>query len=191
MTDAANPPRPVDAGAAHDAVSRAATAVARAVASLAGADARTETLAELVPGRRVLGIPRAARMAAIGRVWRLGVVLLDADGAVYGTGRVIRAERPARKSITANAVAEQRALRAAAIKGGIPEGETVDFAAPPVDFDALAHTGASGPLVLGGDGRGGAKVLVRWSPTQPDALIGFEAYLIDRVDLLVHPPAGA
>jgi len=38
---------------------------------------------------------------------------------------------------------------------------------------------------------GGGKVLVRWSQTRPDALIGFAAYLADRVDLLVHPPAGA
>lgn len=190
MTDAAGPPDPVAAAAARDAVSRAASAVARTVASLAAADVRTETLADLVPERRVLGIPRPARMTALGRVWRLGVLLLDADGAVYGTGRVIRAERAARKSVTANAVAEQRALRAAAVKGGIPEGETVDFAATAVDFDRLAGTGASGPLVIGGDGRGGAKVLVRWSPTQPDALIGFEAYLIDRADLLLHPPQG-
>jgi hypothetical protein len=190
MTDAPNSPNPVAPAAARDAVSRAASAVARAVASLAAADARTETLAEVVPERRVLGIPRAARMTAIGRVWRLGVLLLDADGAVYAAGRVVRAERPARKSITADAVAEQRALRAAAIKGGIPQGESVDFGAIRVDFEELARTGESGPLVLGGDGRGGGKVLVRWSPAQPDALIGFEAYLIDRADLLVHPPQG-
>ena len=177
--------------AARDAVARAASAVARAVASLSAAGARTEVLAELIPGRRVLGIPRAARMSQIGRVWRLGVLLLDAEGGVYATGRVVRAERAARKSVTANSVAEQRAVRAAAIKGGIAEGETVDFAATSVDFDELGRVGASGPLVLGGDGSGNEKVLVRWSPSQPDALIGFEAYLIDRTDLLLHPPQGS
>lgn len=170
------------------AVTRAREAVDRAVRALAEASARTETLAEYVPGRRVLGMPRAPRMSAIGPVWRLGVLLLDVDGRLYATGRVIRAERAVRKSVTAESVAEQRAYRAAAIKGGIPDGATVVFDAAPIelDADALAADAASGPLVLRGD-----EVLVRWSPTQPDALIPLEAYLRDRVDLIVSPPQGA
>lgn len=170
------------------AVTRARDAVDRAVRALIQASARTETLAEYVPGRRVLGMPRAPRMSAIGPVWRLGVLLLDADGRLYATGRVIRAERAVRKSVTAESVAEQRAYRAAAIKGGMPEGATVVFDAEPIalDADALAAGAASGPLVMRGD-----EVLVRWSPTQPDALIPLEAYLRDRVDLLVSPPQGA
>ena len=170
------------------AVERAREAVDRAVRALAEASARTETLAEYVPGRRVLGMPRAPRMSAIGPVWRLGVLLLDADGRLYATGRVIRAERAVRKSVTAESVAEQRAYRAAAIKGGIPDGATVVFDAAPIelDADALAADAASGPLVMRGD-----EVLVRWSPTQPDALIPLEAYLRDRVDLIVSPPQGA
>jgi hypothetical protein len=67
----------------------------------------------------------------------------------------------------------------------LPEGETVDFDAPEVDLDELARLGASGPLVLH-DG----VVRVRWSPAQPDALTPLDAYLRDRVDLLVHPPEG-
>ena len=170
------------------ALTRARDAVDRAVRALIQASARTETLAEYVPGRRVLGMPRAPRMSAIGPVWRLGVLLLDADGRLYATGRVIRAERAVRKSVTAESVAEQRAYRAAAIKGGLPEGATVVFDAEPIalDADALAAGAASGPLVMRGD-----EMLVRWSPTQPDALIPLEAYLRDRVDLLVSPPQGA
>lgn len=168
------------------AVTRAREAVDRAVRALAEASARTETLAEYVPGRRVLGMPRAPRMSAIGPVWRLGVLLLDAEGRVYATGRVIRAERAVRKSVIAESVAEQRAYRAAAIKGGIHEGATVIFDSTPIGLDVEALTAASGPLVMRGD-----EVLVRWSPTQPDALIPLEAYLRDRVDLLVHPPHGA
>ena len=177
MTDAAD--------AASLAVAAARELVAGAVAALREGGARRETLAELVPERRVLGIPRPARMSAVGRVWRLGVLLLDEAGGVWDAGRVVRAERPARRSITAEAVAEQRALRAAAVKGGIAEGETVDFDATPIDLDVLGRDGASGPLVL----RDGA-VLVRWSHAQPDALTPLDAYLRDRVDLLVHPPAG-
>lgn len=173
-----------DAGG-EAAVGRARRLVADAVDVLRSAGARQETLAELVPERRVLGIPRAARMTPIGTVWRLGVLLLDGDGGLWDTGRVVRAERAARKSITSESVAEQRALRAAAVKGGIPEGATVAFDATPVSFDVLAGAGASGPLVLR-DGQ----VLVRWSHAQPDALSPFDRYLADRVDLLAHPPQG-
>jgi hypothetical protein len=178
MTDAA--------GHAAAAIDRARQLVADAVAALRDAGARQEVLAELVPERRVLGIPRAARMTPIGRVWRLGVLLLDESGGVWDTGRVVRAERAARKSITAAAVAEQRALRAAAVKGGIHEGETVAFDARPIDFDELGRDAASGPLVV----RDG-EVLVRWSHAQPDALMPLDRYLADRVDLLAHPPQGA
>jgi len=184
MTDAAGP----DSGAADAAaraIARARGLIGDAVAALREGGARHETLAELQPERRMLGIPRAARMTRIGRVWRLGVLLLDESGGVFGTGHVVRAERAARKSVTAEAVARQRAWRAAAVKGGIPEGETVDFDAEPVDLDELSSRGAFGPLVLRGD-----DVLVRWSPTQPDALTPLDAYLRDRVDLLVHPPQG-
>jgi hypothetical protein len=183
MTDAAGPTDP--APDAASAVSRARELLTGAAAALRDGGARHETLAELAPARRVLGIPRAARMTPIGPVWRLGVLLLDVEGRAYSTGHVVRAERAARRSITAEAVAQQRAWRAAAVKGGIPEGETVDFDAPAVDLDELGRVGASGPLVLA-DGA----VRVRWSPAQPDALTPLDAYLRDRVDLLVHPPEG-
>jgi hypothetical protein len=180
MTDAATP-----AGGAGPAVERARDHLARSATALAEAGARREVLAEFVPGRRMLGVPRAARMTPVGRVWRLGVVLLDDAGAAWATGRVVRSERPSRKSVTAEAVAEQRAYRAAAAKGGIAEGETVNFDASPIDLDEFARVGASGPLVLLDD-----QVLVRWSPTQPDALAPLERYLAERVDLLAHPPQG-
>ncbi len=131
--------------------------VADAVAALRAAWRPQETLAELVPERRVLGIPRAARMTPIGRVWRLGVLLLDEAGGVWDTGRVVRAERAARKSITAEAVAEQRALRAAAVKGGIPRARPWSSTRRPIDLDELARDGASGPLVV--RGRRGARAL--------------------------------
>ncbi|WP_448811496.1 hypothetical protein [Agromyces bauzanensis] len=174
--------------AAGDAIARARESLTAAAAALRAAGARQETLAEFEPARRVLGLPRAARMTPVGRVWRLGVLLLDEAGGVFATGHVVRAERAARKSVTAESVAQQRAWRAAAVKGGIAEGETVDFDAPAVDLDELGRDGASGPLVL--DAARG-DVLVRWSPTQPDALTPLDAYLRDRTDLLVHPPQGA
>lgn len=175
---------------AATAVARARDAVDRAVRELAAASARTETLAEYVPERRVLGLPRAPRMTAIGPVWRLGVLLLDADGRMYATGRVVRAERPARKSVIAESVAEHRAYRAAAVKGGIPEGATVVFDAAPLDLDADALATEHGPLVLA-DAPGGVVVAVRWNPAFADDAMPLESYLAERVDLLAHPPQGA
>ncbi|AWB96511.1 hypothetical protein DCE93_13365 [Agromyces badenianii] len=170
------------AGAAH----AVGALVVDAVARLREHSARDEVLADYVPERRTLGIPRAARMAPIGRVWRLGVLLLAPDGRLSATGRVVRAEREARRSTPAAAIAEQRAYRAAAIKGGIAEGETVNFDTVPIDLAELGRAAASGPLVVVGD-----EVFVRWSPTQPDALTALDRYLADRVELLANPPSGA
>ncbi|WP_395245311.1 hypothetical protein ACGGZK_05760 [Agromyces sp. MMS24-K17] len=170
-----------------DAPARVAALVADAVARLRAAGAREEAWAEYVPARRVLGLPRAARMTPRGRVWRLGVLLVTTDGALLATGRVVRAQREVRRSVTANSVAVERAFKAAAVRGGYHEDETVNFGAVPVDLDELAAHGASGPLVVGDDG----VLRVRWSPTDPGALADLAGYLAERVDLLAHPPGGA
>jgi hypothetical protein len=214
MPDASHEPAATAAALAH-----ARGAIAAAAERLRAAGARSEVLAEFVPERRVLGVRRAARMRALGRVWRLGVLLVPADGEAasiapaFALGQVVRAEPPTRRSVVANAVAEHRALRVAAVKGGIPAGETVVFDAVPLRFaqphrfdetprpDAPAEphplgaaTGAegaaplpdTGPLVLQG-----RRVLVRWNPTQPGALAPFDRYLEERVELLVDPAGGA
>ncbi|MGH3706288.1 MAG: hypothetical protein ACRDT9_16745, partial [Agromyces sp.] len=103
----------------------------------------------------------------------------------FATGRVVRAERPVRRSTPAAAIAEQRAYAAAASKGGFAEGETVNFGAVPVDPVELVRSGASGPLVVVGD-----ELFVRWSPAQPGALTPLGRYLADRVELLANPPSG-
>jgi hypothetical protein len=177
------------ADASGRALATAREAIAAAVASLTQANARTEVLAEFEAERRVMGvIPRPARLRPIGRVWRLGVLVLDDAGRLYEAGRVVRAERPARRSITANAVAEHRAYRAAAVKGGITEGETVVFDARPIELDAAHLTGpaADADVQL----RNGI-VQVRWSPTQANAFVPLDRYLTERADLLAHPPHGA
>lgn len=163
-----------------DAPSRAAALVAAAAARLAAAGARDEAWAEYVPARRVLGLPRAARMTPRGRVWRLAVLLITTDGELLATGRVVRAQREVRRSVTANSVAVERAFKAAAVRGGYREDETVNFGAVPIELDELATVGASGPLMLGDDG----VLRVRWSPTDPSALADLAGYLAERVDLL-------
>jgi hypothetical protein len=172
--------------ASAGAVTRARAAVAATAAVLRDAGARTEVLAEYEPARRVLGIPRAPRLRPISRVWRLGVLVLDDAGRLFEAGRVVRAERPARRSITANAVAEHRAFRAAAVKGGIAEGETVVFDARAIDLAAAALDDPDADVQL----RDGI-VQVRWSPTQANAFVPLERYLAERADLLAHPPQGA
>ena len=192
MTDASEPPPArsspsASASSSSSAVLRAlADAGSAAARELGGHAARDEALAEYVPERRTLGIPRAARMMPIGRVWRLGALLVTADGRLLATGRVVRAERPVRRSTPAAAIAEQRAYAAAAVKGGYTEGETVNFGAEPVDQAELEASGASGPVVVVGDA-----LFVRWSPAQPDALTPLDRYLADRVELLVNPPSGS
>ncbi|MGW9632197.1 hypothetical protein ACWGST_15985 [Agromyces sp. NPDC055520] len=181
MTDAAGPASPEPSVASALVVAAAAVA-----AELGRHGARDEALAEYVPERRTLGIPRAARMTPLGRVWRLGVLLVDAQGRLFATGRVVRAERPVRRSTPAAAIAEQRAFAVAAVKGGFAEGETVNFGAAPVDPAELARAAASGPLVVVGD-----DLFVRWNPAQPDALTPLGRYLADRVELLANPPSGA
>ncbi|MFC4244983.1 hypothetical protein ACFOYW_16565 [Gryllotalpicola reticulitermitis] len=153
---------------------------------LADARARDEALAVFEPARRRLGVTRGERMRAVGRVWRLGALLLSASGELYGTGHVVRAAQPARRSVIALAVAEQRAYQAAAVRGGFPSGETVNFNVTPIDLGQLERTDASGPLVL----RDGV-AFVRWSPIQLDAVAPLAPYLRDRAALLANPPEGA
>ncbi|WP_139415991.1 hypothetical protein [Agromyces laixinhei] len=187
MTDASAPgPSPSQSSEALQVLRPLVDAASAAAAELGRHAARDEALAEYVPERRTFGVRRAARMTPIGRVWRLGVLLIDAEGRLFATGRVVRAERPARRSTPAAAIAEQRGYAAAAVKGGFAEGETVNFGAVPVDPVGLVRSGASGPLVVVGD-----ELFVRWSPTQPGALAALDGYLADRIELLTNPPAGA
>ncbi|SEB15141.1 hypothetical protein [Leifsonia sp. 21MFCrub1.1] len=169
------------------AVERIRAAVAGAVATLTAAGARDEALAEYVPAHRRFLIRREPVLRGIGRVWRLGVFLLDADGTLRATGTLVRATPPGRPQYQSASAEERRSLRAAAARGRFRDGETVNFDASVIPLDASALRAATGPLFLR-DGQ----PLVRWSPSAGDAgARGFEAYLAERVDLLAHPPEGA
>lgn len=125
---------------------------------LAAAGAREEALAVFVPARRVLGLPRAAAMRPIGRVWRLGAFLLSADGTLWHTGRVVRvAKTEQMRSVVAASMTEHHEFARAAKRGGIPDGETVNFDARPCD-----------PMNSG--------------------VHDLDTYLADRAELLLHPP---
>lgn len=145
------------------------------------ADAPRERLGELQEGRRVLGIPRPARIVPRGTAWHLGVLLLTED-AVLATGDIVRSRAEVRRGFAAESQRRRAELAAAAARGGVPEGESVHIGWHPIDLSALDERSA--PLAV----RGG-ETLVRWSAT--GGFVPLTRYLDERVELLRHPPERA
>ncbi len=167
------------------AAATATAAVASALAELTSAHAATEALAEYRPAHRTLLIPRAASFVPRGSVWRLGVLLLAADGALFATGAVTRARDPKHPNYTSVSGEERRELREAARRAGFGIHDTVNFDALPLPIDETL--GMAGPLRL----RGG-ELTVSWNGSgTADSLRPFADYLRERVALLAHPPEGA
>lgn len=160
--------------------------LADAALRLAEAGARDEALARFVPEHRVMLLRRKAAMLPLGRVWRLGVLLLDAGGRLYATGSITRALEPGRRAYQSQSAELRREYRGAAFRGPFQAGETVNFDAGPIELEEEALRHASGPLVLRGE-----EAMVRWDASSPDALAPLADYLADRVRLLAHPPEGA
>jgi hypothetical protein len=164
------------------AIERARVALLAAAGRLAAAGARDEALAEHVVPRPLLGIPRRPTMRRLGRAWRMGALLLAADGSVWRTGVSTRVAEPGRPQHHTASVEQRRAWRAAAIQGGFPMGETVNHGIEPIALDESLVDGP-GPLVVR-DGQ----AWVRWGS---DAPVPLERYLDDLADLLLHPPEGS
>lgn len=138
-------------------------------------------LGEVREGRRLLGIPRAARIVPAGTAWHLGVLLLTED-AVLATGEVVRAREDAILGFAAESQRERAAVAAAASRGGFADGRAVHVGWRVIDLDAVGP--ASSPLAV----REGIPS-VRWSAA--GGYVPLAGYLEDRVDLLVHPPERA
>lgn len=162
--------------------------IARAVERLDPSGARDEALATFVPPRRVLLIfPKDAALVPIGRVWRLGVFLLDREGTLYATGSTTRAVEPGYPGHQSLSAEHRRDYRSAAFRGPFARGETINFDAVTIDLDAENLRSSPGPLFLH-DG----SALVRWNASATGATaIDFDTYLAERVDLLAEPPEGA
>ncbi|GAA5093068.1 hypothetical protein GCM10025760_22660 [Microbacterium yannicii] len=147
------------------------------------AAAPREALGELVVPRRILGVARAPRVERRGEAWHLGVLLLT-DDAVLATGEIVRAREEARRGYTAESQRRRAELAAAARRGGFAEGETVHLGWRMLQPAVVDAGSESGPLaVVGG------VPSVRWSSA--GGLMTLEAYLADRVALLLDPPRGA
>ena len=154
---------------------------------LADASAPDEALATFVPEHRGRLFMKKAAMLPLGRVWRLGVLLLDADAQLYQTGLTTRALEPGRPAYQSVSAEQRREYRAAAYRGKFARGETVNFDATPIVLDPAALGSSTDALFVRGD-----RAFVRWSSTAPDdAAVDLEAYLNDRVGLVLEPPAGA
>jgi len=163
-------------------VGAARAAMGAAVERLTTARARDEILAELRPARRIGPIRRPPVLTAIGRVWRLGVLLLSPDGQLYALGSVTRAVDPRHPNFQSLSGEERREIRAAAMKAGFPIGVAVDYDAVPIDV----ATGGGAVIVDRG------VVKVSWNGSRdPAAWTDFAGYLHERVELLADPPPGA
>ncbi|GAA5203605.1 glutaminase [Microbacterium jejuense] len=147
-------------------------------ARLSAAGAPREALGELVVPRRILGIARAPRIERRSSAWHLGVLLLT-DDAVLATGEIVRARQEARRGYTAESQRQRSELAFAARRGGFAEGETVH-----VGWRTLSVDTPDAPLAP----HEGIPS-IRWSGA--GALMPLQAYLDERVALLLDPPAGA
>lgn len=78
--------------------------------------------------KKIFGVPRPPAMDLVGRVWRLGALLIDRDGALYATGKLTRAIVPkdfnADKSLAGEA---HREIQRAASRGSFRPGESVNY----------------------------------------------------------------
>ena len=163
-------------------------AIALAVNQLGAANARTEALATYVPPHQVMVIIRKdAALIPLGRVWRLGVFLLDQAGTLSATGATTRAVPPGYRGFQSVSAEDRRGYRSAAFRGPFAAGETINFDAASIDLDPDALRTSTGPLFVHGD-----RALVRWNPSATEATsIDFGAYLAERVSLLLEPPEWA
>lgn len=144
------------------------------------ADLVTRSVADEAIGE--LRKPRfgAARIVPVGRAWRLGVLLLDGDGALYATGSITRAIVPLRGVANKSPDAEvRREFRRAAARGRFAEGEVVNFGVVRLVLDVETLEAGSGPLRM----RNG-EVAVLWNPADPvRGLRPLEDYLAERAAL--------
>ncbi|WP_440710603.1 hypothetical protein [Herbiconiux sp. YIM B11900] len=176
-----------DALAAH-----LAAVLQRTAEVLEASGARTEALADFRERRPILGIARSPIMVPRGRVWRLGVLLLDQQRALHTIGAVTRAVEPGRVTNQSARAEERRDYRRAAFQAKFAEGDTVNFDTEPIPLDGASirnptpgSAASSQSLLAERDG----VLLVRWSRQAGDqALTPLEPYLADRAVLLTAPP---
>jgi len=129
-------------------------------------------LGVIVHPKRMLGIPRSARIEPVARAWPLGVVLLG-ESEVWETGEIVRAHEEMPRGFTSENQRRRAELAVAARRGGFAEGETVHVGWQPL-----------GDALIPGD-----EPMIRWS-VRADPM-PLARYLDERIELLLHPASGA
>lgn len=165
------------------AVARAAAACSSAAAWLASAGVPSEALAEYVPARRKLLVTRKPTMQPLGRVWRIGTLLLAEDGRLFAHGRSTRAAERGRPGYQSLSREERREIAAAALRGGFAEGEPVNFEAVPLGFAPDPGPADDDPALPIGYADGDFRV--RWRAGAPlEGAPPLATFFTDRLPLL-------
>lgn len=192
----ASPDDPPSADALAALAGAASETCRRAIERLRDEGVPSEGLAVYEGQRRRLLLPaRPSVLRPIGRVWRLGVLLLDEDGSLYAAGRATRAAERGRPGYQSQSREERRELAAAALRGGYATGEPVNFDATPLlgraaatasgeregTADALGRLPEDAPIGIA-DG----ELRVRWRAGAPlEGAATLAQYLDERIDLVV------
>lgn len=137
-----------------------------------------EALAELGEKRGLLGIGRRIALIPRGRVWRLGVLLIDSEGRASATGALTRAVEPKHSNYQSVSGEQRRDIRRLAFESSaFVEGESVNYDAVELDLADSALSAGAGPIFLD-DGI----PTVEWSRGQKR--MPLERYLRERRELL-------
>ncbi|WP_316309425.1 hypothetical protein [Clavibacter michiganensis] len=147
------------------------------VAELRARRAPDEALAEVRAKRSFGPIKRQPAMVPVGRAWRLGVLLLSADGSLRRTGSITRAVEPTRSQGLDSGVEARKEARRQAVRA-FEEGDAVDYDWKPIALDAASLARGSGPLSLRG-----REIRVQWGPAAHETR-SLDAYLADRIEVL-------
>ncbi|PRI11594.1 hypothetical protein [Leucobacter massiliensis] len=173
---------------------RAREACAAAAGRLRGAGIGTEALARYVAPRRVLLWTKPATMEPLGEVWRVGTLLLGAEGELYALGHATRAAERGRPGYQSLSREERREIAAAALRGGYPAGTPVNYDAVriPLGEAGTAEDRGPDPAPELPVGYAEGEFRVRWRRGAPlSGAPSLAAFLSERVDLLIHPPFAA
>lgn len=150
-----------------------------AASRLEAAGVPDEALAEVYTPRGLPLVKRAPALRPIGRAWRLGAVLLSADGRLFTAAESTRAVEPKWFNHRSTEVEHRRLAQQAAHRGPFIEGEVVNFEVVELALDDESIREGSGLLSLVGD-----TVMLRWAGHDLGRT-PLETYLDDRVSLLI------
>lgn len=146
-------------------------------------DARVplERHARVVTPKRILGIPRQARLELDVPVWPLGQLLLGEDGSLFAAGYTVtpREDRPI--GYTSERQRARDKLRTMASRAGIPLGSAVH-----IDPQLLWGSGEVSGTVAGPLIEDGEALAVRWSTMPGAAVRPLAEYLEEHIELLIQ-----